>query len=106
MDNNQIDLTWLWSTLGAVGSGFAGWLFGRAKQNAETKGTELDNVEKAVEIWREMASDLRGQFNALQTEVLTLQRQVTKLEIENERLKANNEELQAEIDELRKQILK
>ena len=104
MDNTQIDLTWLWSTLGAAGSGFAGWFFGRKKQNAETKGTELDNVEKAVEIWREMASDLRGQFQALQTEVLALQKQVTRLEIENERLKANNEELQAEIDDLRKQI--
>lgn len=104
MDNNQIDLTWLWQTLAAVGTGVAGWLFGRRKQNVEIKTSELDNVEKAVEIWREMASDLRGQFQALQTEVLTLQRQVTKLEIENERLKANNKELQAEIDELRKQI--
>jgi peptidoglycan hydrolase CwlO-like protein len=104
MDNNQIDLTWLWSTLGAVGSGLAGWLFGRKKQNVEVKSTELDNVEKAVAIWREMASDLRGQFQALQAEVLTLQKQVTKLEIENERLKANNEEFQAEIDDLRKQM--
>lgn len=111
MDNTPIDMSWLWATLSAAGSSFVTWIFTRRKQNAETaqaeaqaENSELANVEKAVAIWREMASDLRGQFQALQTEVLALQKQVTKLEIENERLTAKNQELQSEIDELRKQI--
>ncbi len=104
MDNNHIDLTWLWSTLGAVGSGFAGWLFGRKKQDTEIKTSELDNVEKAVAIWRGIASDLEGKFTAMQHQFSELQKSNFELQFEVRRLKEVNQELQSEIDELRAQI--
>lgn len=58
----QIDFTWLWATLSAAGSSLVTWFFSRKKQQAETKASELDNVEKAVEIWRKMAEDLKGEI--------------------------------------------
>ena len=41
-----------------------GWLLGRRQQVAQTRTTELDNVEKALEIWRKMTSDLEEKLNA------------------------------------------
>ena len=35
-------------------STLVGWLFGRRKQQAETQTTELDNVDKAIHIYRQM----------------------------------------------------
>lgn len=111
MENNPINLTWLWGILAAAGSSAVTWLFTRKKQEAEVKTNELDNVEKAVEIWREMASDLRGQFSAVQTELLALQKEVievrydnARLKEENAALKANQATLQAEIDELKAKV--
>ncbi|WP_172914048.1 cell wall anchor protein [Capnocytophaga canis] len=43
-------------------SGLAGWFFGRPKEKIELQGGELDNVDKAVEIYRKMIEDLRGQL--------------------------------------------
>lgn len=102
--NEHIDLSWLWATLTAAGSSLVTWIFTRRKQNAEVASNELENVEKAVAIWRQIASDLEGKFTALQSEVLELRKQVIKVEVENEKLKSQNSELQAEIDELRKTI--
>jgi hypothetical protein len=53
------DLTWVYSTLSAAGGATVTWIFSRKKQKAETVQTELDNVQKAVEIWRQTAEDLK-----------------------------------------------
>lgn len=104
--NENVDLSWLWASLSAIGTGLAGWLFGRKKQNAEVKASELDNVEKAVAIWRGIASDLEGKFTALQHQFTELQKSNIELQIEVRRLKETNAELQSEIEELRSQINK
>jgi peptidoglycan hydrolase CwlO-like protein len=104
MDNNQIDLTWLWTSLSAAASAFIGWFFGRKKQDVEIKTNELDNVEKAVAIWRGIASDLEGKFTAMQHQFAELQKSNFELQFEVRRLKEANTELQSEIDELRAQI--
>ena len=44
----------LLSFVGLVLSGLAGWLFGRPKQRLELQGSELDNVDKAIHIYRDM----------------------------------------------------
>ena len=43
---------------GAGGGGFFGWFFTRKKSNADAKGSELENVEHAIKIWRETAENL------------------------------------------------
>lgn len=101
MNNQDVDLTWLWTSLSAIGSAWAGWFFGRKKQNVEIKTSELDNVEKAVAIWRGIASDLEGKFTAMQTQFQDLQKANLELQFEVKRLKEANKELQEEIDELR-----
>jgi len=67
-----------------------GWLFGRRQQTAQVKTTELDNVEKAIKIWREMSADLEAKLN-------------THIESNNALIQRNNE-LEAEIRLLRKDI--
>lgn len=43
-------------------SALVGWFFGRPREKVELQGGELDNVDKAVEIYRKMIEDLRGQL--------------------------------------------
>lgn len=106
MDQPQVDLSWLWASLSAIGTGLAGWLFGRKKQNVEVKASELDNVEKAVAIWRGIASDLEGKFSAMQHQFTELQKANLELQFEVKRLKEANKELQIEIDELKTTLTK
>ncbi len=104
MDQPNYDLAWLYNTLSAAGAATVTWIFSRRKQKAEVATNELENVDKAIAIWRGIASDLEGKFTALQKEVIELQKHVLKLELENQRLKETNTEFQREIEELRKQI--
>lgn len=80
-----IDFTWLWATLSAAGSSLVTWLFSRKKQQAETKASELDNVEKAVEIWRKMAEDLKAEIRENREENNKLRQQ---LETQDEQIKS------------------
>lgn len=100
----HFDTSWIGTTISTAAGAFFGWLFGRRKQTAEAQGSELENIEKAVAIWRQIASDLEGKFTALQTEVNQLRKEVFKLEFENERLSASNKELQSEINELKNKM--
>jgi len=69
---------------GAGGGGFFGWFFTRKKSNAEAKGSELENVEQAIKIWRESAQSLQ---------------------LENERLSKKVEDLSKAIEELRLDLI-
>lgn len=78
----------------ALLGGAIGWLLTRKKQAADLKGTELDNVEDAVKIWRELAEGFESRFKLLESEVKalreeneSLRKQVTELHIENVNLK-------------------
>nr|WP_314290309.1 cell wall anchor protein [uncultured Capnocytophaga sp.] len=44
--------------VGLLLSAWVGWLFGRPKQKVELQASELDNVDKAIHIYREMIDDL------------------------------------------------
>lgn len=65
------------------------WWFSRKKQNADVKITELDNVEKAIAIWRTMAEGLVAKFDDLSQKYDELSKEVEALRRENKSLKAS-----------------
>ena len=67
---------------GAGGGGFFGWFFTRKKSNAEAKGSELENVEQAIKIWRQSTE-------ALQIANDKLSKKVEELSIKVEELQAD-----------------
>ena len=66
-------------------STLVGWLFGRRKQQAETQTTELDNVDKAIHIYRQMIDDLSQKYAHAIEELHIAQQRIKQLEttIEN-----------------------
>jgi peptidoglycan hydrolase CwlO-like protein len=68
-------------------SGAVGWLFGRRKEKAETASNELNNTEKAITIWREMAHEMSAKVNELSDKVDLLTKEVHSLRAENADLK-------------------
>ena len=78
-----------------------GWFIGRKKQVAETKTAEagaktaeLDNVEKAIKIWREMSASLEEKFKE--------QEEKFKEQVEtNNALIQRNNDLEEEVRSLR-----
>ena len=73
-------------------SGLAGWFFGRPKQRMELQTNELDNVDKAVKIYREMIEDLGAKYaNAIE-----------ELKHANQRIK----DLEASVEELLTELKK
>lgn len=93
--NDHFDISWLWTTLGTLGGGFVTWLFGRRKQKAETKSSELENVEKGLEIYRIMLEDMKAEISSLKQEVHTLENKVSDLLQENRSLKTRISELES-----------
>ena len=80
------------SFIGMVLSGLAGWFFGRPKQQMELQTSELDNVDKAVKIYREMIEDLGTKYaNAIE-----------ELKHANQRIK----DLEASVEELLTELKK
>lgn len=71
------------------------WFFSRKKQNAEVQTNELDNVEKAITIWRELATDLGAKVDELSKRCENLSDEIDLLRKENKSLKA---ELKKAID--------
>lgn len=69
------------------------WLFARKRNNAETDTVELDNVQKAVAIWRESATDLKEECTKLREEI-------AKLREENYNLKITLNDLQSQMHEI------
>jgi hypothetical protein len=62
-------IEWVYGSLAALGSSFATWFFTRKKSAAETKGSELENVEKSLGIYREMLADVKGEFDVARMEL-------------------------------------
>jgi peptidoglycan hydrolase CwlO-like protein len=68
----------------------AGWFIGRKKNNADAQLSEVEGVEKATKIWRELAQDMKKEVDELRTLV--------------EELKIENYKLQREINELKQRV--
>lgn len=65
---------------------FSGWFFGRRKQTAEVVQSELEGIEKAVSIWREIAQDLKKELGEQSLQIQKLQDEVSTLRRDNARL--------------------
>lgn len=95
----------------------------RKKATAEAKGaeanaesTELDNVEKAITIWREMAENLKAQrddalkqFGEVSKQVEALRRDVRKLNCTNQKIldlldKISHDNLEKTVAEMKEVI--
>lgn len=94
-------------------SPFLVWWFGRKKTEAEARKVdveadqgELDNVERAIAIWRNMATELSDTVSKLHTDVLTLTNNNANLTKELHDVKASNAKLLEEVHLLRSEIEK
>ncbi len=76
---------------------FLGWLFGYRKSQADATVSELDAVEKAVGIWRELATSLRSDLEMLRAQCDHLDKTVINLKHENELLKHQVNQLERNI---------
>jgi len=61
---------------------FVGWIAGRKKANAETNKTEIEVVERAILIWRTLATDLKNEVDELRSIVDDLRNENEKLKQE------------------------
>lgn len=70
-----------------IASAIVGWMLGKRKTNAEAIASEMENVEKALRIYREMVTDLGDKVTRLENELTNLRKQLYETLEENRRLK-------------------
>ncbi len=69
-------------------SGLFGWLIGRKKENVEIQGSEIKNAADVVALWKDMASELKGEVMELREKVEALSTEIHNLRVENIELRA------------------
>lgn len=70
------------SATGALGA-FVSWIFGRKKENVEVQASEINNVQEAIKIWKDMAQELKEEVAELKEKVEQLTSEVHTLRAEN-----------------------
>jgi peptidoglycan hydrolase CwlO-like protein len=73
------------------------WYAARRKNKAETYVSELDAVERAVKVWRELGEGMQKKYEALHKEIEMLRGDVQVLREENRELKKENQRLVQQI---------
>lgn len=87
-------ITLLVSTLAGSGIGSLVTLRAqRTKANAESRGSELDNVEDAVKIWRELAESFKNELQQARADNSEITKQVDLLRREVVRLTRTNSDI-------------
>lgn len=76
MEGSYIFLTGVIATL-------MGYLVGMKKTKAEAQNTEMDSVQKAVTVWRELSESLHQELEALKKEFVELKKSYGIMEQEN-----------------------
>jgi len=71
-----------------------------AGANAQAESTELDNVEKAITIWREMAVELKNELQESRTKYLEVGKQVEDLRKEVCNLTATSNKILKMLDRI------
>ena len=69
-------------------TGLFGWLIGRKKENVEIQGSEIKNAADVVALWKDMASELKGEVMELREKVEALSTEIHNLRVENVELRA------------------
>lgn len=84
------------------------WFLARRKNSAEAQGTELDNIDKAATIWRNLSEQLESRLNceiqSLRKDNGELKELVNKLSGENEELERKMKALASENKKLIEQL--
>ena len=75
-----MDTSVIIALLGVVSS-VSSFMFGRRKRHVEVVGQELSNMQKAIQVWKDVAeyqtgeiATLRGEINNLKKELLEIER--------------------------------
>ena len=76
------------------------WYAARRKNKAETYVSELDAVERAVKVWRELGEGMQKKYEALHEEIEMLRGEVKVLREDNRELKKENQRLLQQIKTL------
>lgn len=91
-----------------VASGFSGvvmtivtWIISRRKNKADATASELDNVEKAIKIWRELSDELEArmtkEINELRLENKNLRHKIKEIAKENETMRAHMDSMERQL---------
>jgi peptidoglycan hydrolase CwlO-like protein len=81
------------SALTGLTSATITWYAARRKNKAESYVSELDAVERAVKVWRELGEGMQQKYEALHDEIEMLRSEVKVLREENRQLKKENQRL-------------
>lgn len=68
-------------------TGLFGWFVGKNKEQVEIQGSEITNVQEAIKIWREMATDMKAEVAELKEKIELLTTEVHTLRSENVELR-------------------
>ncbi len=103
---SQLEL-WLLYVIGpliAIVSSSVAFVFGRKKAVAETKASELDNTEKAIEIWRKLAEDFVAQLKQRDEIISSMKLQMDMILSQNSELLKQNKSLLSKVNLLEKDL--
>jgi len=102
---------WLVAAIASGLTALIAWARGRSKEakelertNAQVEAAELENVEKAISIWRQLANEMIKHVDNLKQEVQDLTSQVKLLHNENETLRTQVSKLQYENKRLEQRV--
>ncbi len=81
---NELFTFLLTNVLPPFATAVAAWLFARRKNNAEASSSELENVEKALAIYRAIIHDLHEKIKQLEEELERVQAMLTEYKQKNQ----------------------
>jgi septal ring factor EnvC (AmiA/AmiB activator) len=81
-----------------------GWYVSRRKAKADAAASELENVQKAIQIWRELAQDMEKKSEQLIQELEDMKKQNKALMRDMALLRGENRNLKAQIQSLEKKL--
>ena len=88
--------------VGPLVTALVAYLIGKRKVNAEASKNELDNVEQAIKIWREMAEDLTGKLGQRDATISEQNAKLDKLLNQNTHLLNKVNALERDYNKLQK----
>lgn len=92
--------------IAAIVGPIAAWYSARRKTKADAAQSELENVQKAIKIWRETAEGFQQKCDELMVEMEGMRRQNRDILNELEQTRHENKELKAQIQRLQQQLNK
>jgi len=100
MDFTTIIITVIGTIFGGGLGSFVTIRTQKKKAAAEAESTELDNVEKAITIWREMAQQLKTELEQSGTRYVEVAQQVDELRKEVNKLTAASNKILKMLDKI------